>query len=54
MGAGFGELSEGKAMVALVISGLVMVFLQYVMAKEWICQVRHEVSGICDEIRACP
>ncbi len=54
MGAGFGELSEGKAIIALVISGLAMVFLQYVMAKEWIRQVRPEVSGICDEIRAGP
>jgi O-antigen/teichoic acid export membrane protein len=48
MGVGFGELSEGKAMIALVISGLTMVFLQYVMAKDWILQVRPEVSGICD------
>jgi len=54
MGVGFGDLSEGKAMIALVISGLAMVFLQYVMAKEWIRQVRPEVSGICEEIRACP
>lgn len=54
MGIGFGELSENKAMVALVISGLAMVLLQYVMAKEWLRQGRPEVSGICEETRACP
>ncbi len=54
MGTGFGELSESNAMIALVISGLVMVLLQYVMAKEWLRQGRHEVSGICEETRACP
>jgi O-antigen/teichoic acid export membrane protein len=54
MGTGFGELSESKAMIALVISGLVLVLLQYVMAKEWLRQGRHEVSGICEETRACP
>ncbi len=54
MGAGFGELSESKAMIALVISGLAMVLLQYVMAKEWLRQGRPEGSGICEETRACP
>ncbi len=54
MGTGFGELSESKAMIVLVISGLVMVLLQYVMAKEWLRQGRHEISGICEETRACP
>lgn len=54
MGAGFGELSESNAMIALVISGLVMVLLQYVMAKEWLRQGRPEGSGICEETRACP
>ena len=54
MGIGFGELSEGKAMIALVISGLAMVLLQYVMAKEWLRQSRPEGSGICEETRSCP
>ena len=54
MGAGFGELSEREAMIALVISGLATVFLQYVMAKEWLRQVHPEVGGICEENRACP
>ncbi|MGZ8404977.1 MAG: lipopolysaccharide biosynthesis protein [Nitrospira sp.] len=53
MGTGFGELSESKAMIALAISGLVMVLLQYVMAKEWLRQGHHEVR-ICEETRACP
>ncbi len=39
MGVELGELSESKAMVALVSSGLFMAFLQYVMAKEWIQQL---------------
>jgi O-antigen/teichoic acid export membrane protein len=54
MGAGFGELSESKAMIALVISGLAMVLLQYVMAKKWIRQGRPAVGGICEETGACP
>lgn len=54
MGAGFGELSESKAMIALVISGLAMVLLQYVMAKEWLRQGRPDASGICEETRVCP
>lgn len=54
MGVGFGELSESEAMIALIISGLAMVLLQYVMAKEWLRQGRPEVSGICEETRACP
>ncbi|NJN69463.1 MAG: hypothetical protein HC801_03665 [Nitrospira sp.] len=53
MGVGFGELSESKAVIALVISGLAMVLLQYVMAKEWLRQGRPEVSGICEETGAC-
>jgi len=36
MGVGLGDLSESKAVVALVISGLLMLLLQYVMAKEWL------------------
>ena len=43
MGVGFGELTESKAVIALMISGLVMVLLQYVMAKEWIREVRSAV-----------
>jgi O-antigen/teichoic acid export membrane protein len=54
MGAGFGELSEREAVIALVISGLAMVFLQYVMAKEWLRQVHPEGGGICEGNRACP
>ncbi|OQW30828.1 MAG: hypothetical protein A4E19_08750 [Nitrospira sp. SG-bin1] len=53
MGIGFGELSDGKAMAALAISGLAMVLLQYAMAREWI---RH-VPGIgraYEETRTCP
>lgn len=44
MGVGLGELSESKAVLALVISGLVMVLLQYVMAKEWLREVRPVVG----------
>ena len=40
MGLGLGELSDGEAMIALVISGLTTVLLQYVMAKEWIRRIR--------------
>jgi len=54
IGAGFGELSESKAVVALVISGLAMVFLQYVMAKEWIRQVRPVIDKASEETGACP
>jgi O-antigen/teichoic acid export membrane protein len=54
MGTGFGELSESKAMIALVISGLVMVLLQYVMAKKWLHQGRPAAGGICEETGACP
>ena len=46
MGMGFGELSEGKAVVALVISGLVMALLQYAMAKEWLHGMRSTVERI--------
>ena len=44
MGVGLGELSGIKAVFALVISGLVMVLFQYVMAKEWLHEVRHAVG----------
>ena len=54
MGVEFGELSEREAIIALVISGVATVFLQYVMAKEWLRQVHPEVGGICEENRACP
>jgi O-antigen/teichoic acid export membrane protein len=54
MGMGFGEVSEIKAVVALVISALAMVFLQYVMAKEWIRQVRPVTGRKYDETQACP
>lgn len=54
MGAGFGELSESKAVIALVISGFAMVLLQYVMAKKWLRQGRPAVGGICEETGACP
>jgi len=54
MGVGFGELSESKAMGALVISGLAMVFLQYVMAKEWIRQIRPVIVSAPEETEACP
>ncbi|HEX5544747.1 MAG TPA: hypothetical protein VFX10_04560 [Nitrospira sp.] len=54
MGVGFGELSESKAVVALVISGLAMVFLQYVMAKEWIRRVRPMADRTSEETEACP
>ncbi|MEK7763722.1 MAG: hypothetical protein AAB433_19290, partial [Nitrospirota bacterium] len=46
MGVGFGELSEIKAVIALVISGLMMVVLQYVMAKTWLHEVRSAVGRI--------
>ena len=36
MDLGFGVLSESKALIALVISGLIMTLLQYVMAKKWL------------------
>jgi len=45
MGVGFGELSEIKAVIALVISGLMMVVLQYIMAKAWLREVRLAVGG---------
>ncbi|MDC8448531.1 MAG: hypothetical protein LV473_09245 [Nitrospira sp.] len=54
MGAGFGQLSESKALLALVISGLAMVFLQYVMAKEWIRQVRPVVDKVSEKTGVCP
>ncbi len=54
MGVGLGELSESKAMIALVISGTVMVFLQYVMAKEWIRQIRPATRRAYEETQACP
>lgn len=40
MNVGFGELSQSKALVAVAVSGLAMVVLQYVMAKEWIRRIR--------------
>lgn len=39
MTAGFGDLSTGKAAVALLISGLTMAMFQYLMAKEWLHQI---------------
>lgn len=45
LGVGFGVLSESKAVVALVISGLVLVLFQYVMAKEWLREVRPVARG---------
>jgi O-antigen/teichoic acid export membrane protein len=54
MGAGFGEVSQHKAMLALVISGLVLVFLQYVMAKEWLRQVRPVRARAHEEIQVSP
>ena len=54
MGAGFEELTESKAMIALVISGLAMVLLQYVMAKKWLRQGRPAAGGICEETGVCP
>lgn len=54
MGTGFGQLSESKALLALVISGLAMVFLQYVMAKEWIRQIRPVVDKVSEKTGACP
>ncbi|MBK9308915.1 MAG: hypothetical protein IPM58_17905 [Nitrospira sp.] len=53
MGVGFGEVSEAEAMVALVISGLTMVFMQYVMAKEWIRQVRPVAGRVYQETKTC-
>ena len=46
MGVGFGELSESKAVIALVISGLMMVVLQYIMAKAWLHEVRLAVGRV--------
>ena len=46
MGVGFGELSELKAVVALMISGLMMVTLQYVMAKAWLREMRPAVRRV--------
>ena|SRR6185295_14949493 len=46
MGAGFGELSEIKAVIALVISGLMMMGLQYIMAKTWLHEVRVAVGRV--------
>jgi O-antigen/teichoic acid export membrane protein len=54
MAVGFGELSETMAMVALVISGLAMGFLQYIMAKEWLRQVRPVAGMTYEEIQTCP
>jgi O-antigen/teichoic acid export membrane protein len=39
MAAQFGDLSSGKAVVALVISGLTMALFQYMMAKEWLRRI---------------
>jgi len=41
-------------LLALVISGLAMVFLQYVMAKEWIRQIRPVIVSAPEETEACP
>ncbi|MEO7862594.1 MAG: hypothetical protein ABIU05_19605, partial [Nitrospirales bacterium] len=46
MGVGFGELSESKAVIALVISGLMMVALQYIMARPWLREVRLAVGKV--------
>lgn len=46
MGVGLGELSESKAVIALVISGLVMVALQYIMAKAWLREMRLAVGRV--------
>jgi O-antigen/teichoic acid export membrane protein len=46
MGVGFGELSEIKAVIALLISGLMMVVLQYVMAKTWLREVSLAVGRV--------
>lgn len=46
MGVGLGELSESKAVIALMISGLVMVLLQYLMAKEWLLGVHPAVGRV--------
>lgn len=49
MGAGLGDLSGSKAVTALMVSGLVMVFLQYIMAKEWLHQIRPVVGRASEE-----
>ena len=46
MGVGFGELSESKAVIALVISGLTLVVLQYIMAKAWLREVHLAVGRV--------
>lgn len=40
MRAGLGELSPGKALGALAVSGLALVCCQYLMAKQWLREVR--------------
>jgi hypothetical protein len=45
MGLGFGDLAGSKAMITVVISGLVMVVLQFVIAKEWLREVRPAFGG---------
>lgn len=44
MRAGLGEITDGKAAIALLISGSMMVLMQYVMAKEWLLKVRPSVG----------
>ena len=46
MGVGFGELSESKAVIVLVISGLMMMVLQYIMAKVWLREMRLAVGRV--------
>lgn len=53
MDVGFGELSESKAVIALVISGAAMVFLQYVMAKGWIRRIRPAIQSAYGGTQAC-
>jgi O-antigen/teichoic acid export membrane protein len=42
---GFGEISQSEALIALVISSLVMGLLQYAMAKEWLHEMRPAVQS---------
>lgn len=41
-----GELNDSEAVIALTISGLLMVGLQYVMAKSWLREVRPGVRRV--------
>lgn len=49
-----GELSKGKALIALVVSGLAMMFVQYIMAKEWLRRIRPVEGRVPEETEACP